>query len=76
MRWCLPSGLSLTCAMEAEIRSDALKLCVLRRPVPREAVDIGAWMEILQLMSYMSECSFRPPARLPARPPAASLAWS
>ena len=40
-----------------EIRSDALKLLVmLRRPEPRAAASIGAWLNIFQV-SHVPYCS-------------------
>ena len=35
-----------------EIRTDALKLlAMLRRPVPRAAATVGAWLNILQVVT-------------------------
>lgn len=37
-----------------EIRTDALKLLViLRRPVPRAAATVGAWLNIFQVFIYI-----------------------
>lgn len=37
-----------------EIRTDAVKLLViLRRPIPRAAATIGAWMNIFQVKFYL-----------------------
>lgn len=37
-----------------EMRADALKLLVmLRRPVPRAAATIGAWLNIFQVRIYV-----------------------
>ncbi|KAK8594941.1 hypothetical protein V6N13_015851 [Hibiscus sabdariffa] len=42
----------------AEMRTDALKLLViLRRPVPRAAATIGAWLNIFQFLILMSICT-------------------
>ncbi|XP_058103350.1 anoctamin-like protein Os01g0706700 [Magnolia sinica] len=39
-----------------EIRTDALKLLVmLRRPIPRAAATIGAWLNIFQLSLYLGQ---------------------
>ncbi|KAK4774261.1 hypothetical protein SAY86_009196 [Trapa natans] len=41
-----------------EIRTDALKLLVMmKRPVPREAATIGAWLNIFQFLIVMSICT-------------------
>ncbi|XP_010062578.2 anoctamin-like protein At1g73020 isoform X2 [Eucalyptus grandis] len=41
-----------------EIRTDALKLLVMmKRPVPRAAVTIGAWLNIFQFLIVMSICT-------------------
>ncbi|MCL7036085.1 hypothetical protein MKW94_024605 [Papaver nudicaule] len=41
-----------------EIRTDALKLLVmLKRPVPRNAATIGAWLNIFQFLIVMSICT-------------------
>ncbi|KAI3850756.1 hypothetical protein MKW98_030816 [Papaver atlanticum] len=41
-----------------EIRTDALKLLVmLKRPVPRSAATIGAWLNIFQFLIVMSICT-------------------
>ncbi|KAI4329178.1 hypothetical protein L6164_021470 [Bauhinia variegata] len=41
-----------------EIRTDALKLlAILRRPVPRDARTIGAWLNIFQFLTVMSICT-------------------
>ncbi|OVA11742.1 Anoctamin/TMEM 16 [Macleaya cordata] len=41
-----------------EIRTDALKLLVmLRRPIPRDAATIGAWLNIFQFLIVMSICT-------------------
>ncbi|KAH1240222.1 Anoctamin-like protein [Glycine max] len=41
-----------------EIRTDALKLLViLRRPVPRAAATVGAWLNIFQFLILMSICT-------------------
>lgn len=41
-----------------EIRSDALKLVVmLRRPVPRAAYSIGAWLNIFQYLGVIAICT-------------------
>ncbi|KAI4355543.1 hypothetical protein L6164_004304 [Bauhinia variegata] len=41
-----------------EIRTDALKLLViLRRPVPRAAATVGAWLNIFQFLTVMSICT-------------------
>uniref|UniRef100_A0A6V7QTG4 Anoctamin transmembrane domain-containing protein n=1 Tax=Ananas comosus var. bracteatus TaxID=296719 RepID=A0A6V7QTG4_ANACO len=41
-----------------EIRADALKLLVmLRRPVPRAAATIGAWLNIFQFLVVMAICT-------------------
>ncbi|XP_028756261.1 anoctamin-like protein At1g73020 [Neltuma alba] len=41
-----------------EIRTDALKLLViLRRPVPRAAATVGAWLNIFQFLIVMSICT-------------------
>ncbi|XP_043704829.1 anoctamin-like protein Os01g0706700 isoform X2 [Telopea speciosissima] len=41
-----------------EIRTDALKLLVMfRRPVPRPAATIGAWLNIFQFLIVMSICT-------------------
>ncbi|XP_058068240.1 anoctamin-like protein Os01g0706700 isoform X2 [Magnolia sinica] len=41
-----------------EIRTDALKLLVmLRRPIPRAAATIGAWLNIFQFLLVMSICT-------------------
>ncbi|KAF7814175.1 anoctamin-like protein [Senna tora] len=41
-----------------EIRADALKLLViLRRPVPRAAATVGAWLNIFQFLIVMSICT-------------------
>ncbi|XP_042483253.1 anoctamin-like protein Os01g0706700 [Macadamia integrifolia] len=41
-----------------EIRADALKLLVMfRRPVPRPAATIGAWLNIFQFLIVMSICT-------------------
>ncbi|KAJ4717952.1 Anoctamin [Melia azedarach] len=41
-----------------EIRTDALKLLsMLKRPVPRSAVSIGAWLNIFQFLIVMSICT-------------------
>ncbi|KAL4194479.1 hypothetical protein AMTRI_Chr05g59500 [Amborella trichopoda] len=41
-----------------EIRTDALKLlAMLRRPVPRAASTIGAWLNIFQFLIMMSICT-------------------
>ncbi|WOL03024.1 anoctamin-like protein [Canna indica] len=41
-----------------EIRADALKLVVmLRRPIPRAAATIGAWLNIFQFLIVMSICT-------------------
>lgn len=37
-----------------EIRTDALKLlAILRRPVPRAAATVGAWLNIFQVFVYL-----------------------
>jgi len=37
-----------------EIRTDALKLlAMLKRPVPRAATTIGAWLNIFQVLNYL-----------------------
>ncbi|PPD71606.1 hypothetical protein GOBAR_DD31497 [Gossypium barbadense] len=42
----------------AEMRTDALKLlAMLRRPVPRAAATIGAWLNIFQFLILMSICT-------------------
>ncbi|XP_054784324.1 anoctamin-like protein At1g73020 isoform X6 [Prosopis cineraria] len=41
-----------------EIRTDALKLlAILRRPVPRAAATVGAWLNIFQFLIVMSICT-------------------
>ncbi|WVZ24835.1 hypothetical protein V8G54_003379 [Vigna mungo] len=41
-----------------EIRTDALKLlAILRRPVPRAAATVGAWLNIFQFLILMSICT-------------------
>ncbi|GJM93398.1 hypothetical protein PR202_ga09951 [Eleusine coracana subsp. coracana] len=41
-----------------EIRADALKLLVmLKRPIPRAAATIGAWLNILQFLVVMAICT-------------------
>ncbi|XP_077254236.1 anoctamin-like protein isoform X2 [Tasmannia lanceolata] len=41
-----------------EIRTDALKLlAMLRRPIPRAAATIGAWLNIFQFLMLMSICT-------------------
>ncbi|KAH9713185.1 Anoctamin-like protein [Citrus sinensis] len=41
-----------------EIRTDALKLLsMFKRPVPRDAVTIGAWINIFQFLIVMSICT-------------------
>ncbi|GAV80270.1 Anoctamin domain-containing protein [Cephalotus follicularis] len=41
-----------------EIRTDALKLLVMfKRPVPRSAATIGAWLNIFQFLIVMSICT-------------------
>ncbi|KAJ8493050.1 hypothetical protein OPV22_014771 [Ensete ventricosum] len=41
-----------------EIRADALKLLVmLRRPIPRAAATIGAWLNIFQFLIIMAICT-------------------
>ncbi|CAM8899135.1 unnamed protein product [Rhodiola kirilowii] len=41
-----------------EIRTDALKLLVmLKRPIPRAAATIGAWLNIFQFLMVMSICT-------------------
>lgn len=41
-----------------EMRTDALKLLVMhRRPVPRAAATIGAWLNIFQFLIVMSICT-------------------
>ncbi|XAR49963.1 hypothetical protein NMG60_11004154 [Bertholletia excelsa] len=41
-----------------EIRTDALKLlAMLRRPIPRAAATIGAWLNIFQFLMVMSICT-------------------
>uniref|UniRef100_A0A453F9H5 Anoctamin transmembrane domain-containing protein n=1 Tax=Aegilops tauschii subsp. strangulata TaxID=200361 RepID=A0A453F9H5_AEGTS len=41
-----------------EIRADALKLLVmLKRPVPRAAATIGAWLNIFQFLIVMAICT-------------------
>ncbi|XP_010267055.1 PREDICTED: anoctamin-like protein At1g73020 [Nelumbo nucifera] len=41
-----------------EIRTDALKLLsMLRRPIPRAAATIGAWLNIFQFLIVMSICT-------------------
>ncbi|GAU42220.1 hypothetical protein TSUD_351300 [Trifolium subterraneum] len=41
-----------------EIRTDALKLLVIfRRPVPRAAGTVGAWLNIFQFLTLMSICT-------------------
>uniref|UniRef100_A0A7N0VIA0 Anoctamin transmembrane domain-containing protein n=1 Tax=Kalanchoe fedtschenkoi TaxID=63787 RepID=A0A7N0VIA0_KALFE len=41
-----------------EIRTDALKLLVmLKRPIPRAAATIGAWLNIFQFLIVMSICT-------------------
>lgn len=40
-----------------EIRTDALKLLViLRRPVPRAAASVGAWLNIFQVVVIFLVC--------------------
>lgn len=40
-----------------EIRADALKLLVMfRRPIPRPAATIGAWLNIFQVLNFFSLC--------------------
>ncbi|XP_022715088.1 anoctamin-like protein At1g73020 [Durio zibethinus] len=42
----------------AEIKTDALKLlAMLKRPVPRAAATIGAWLNIFQFLILMSICT-------------------
>ncbi|OMO70883.1 Anoctamin/TMEM 16 [Corchorus capsularis] len=48
------------CALNniAEIKTDALKLlAMLKRPVPRAAATIGAWLNIFQFLILMSICT-------------------
>lgn len=41
-----------------EIRADALKLLVmLKRPAPRDAATIGAWLNIFQFLVVMAICT-------------------
>ncbi|XP_019454497.1 PREDICTED: anoctamin-like protein At1g73020 [Lupinus angustifolius] len=41
-----------------EIRTDALKLlAILRRPIPRAAATVGAWLNIFQILTVMSICT-------------------
>ncbi|KAK7255540.1 hypothetical protein RIF29_28953 [Crotalaria pallida] len=41
-----------------EIRTDALKLLgILRRPIPRAAATVGAWLNIFQFLIVMSICT-------------------
>ena len=48
-----PSLLSLLSAL-IEVRIDATKLSLLRRPWPRSAQDIGPWLAIWRAMGYMA----------------------
>ncbi|XP_024970347.1 anoctamin-like protein At1g73020 isoform X6 [Cynara cardunculus var. scolymus] len=52
---CIPSRICFCCI---EIRADALKiLAMYRRPVPRVAATIGAWLNIFQFLIVVSICT-------------------
>lgn len=40
-----------------KIRADALKLLAMKRPIPRAAATIGAWLNIFQFLIVMSICT-------------------